>query len=207
MFRHRAEALEAVGLSEQAMAQENVEIVRRVIESHSSDNVEEGLALAPELMHPEGEFISVMGAVDPKVYRGYEGLQRYVRDLAESFEEWRNEVEEIYGWGQTPSSRRYGRESSERGAACRWRRDWVSFAWCPKEGSCGPALTQALRRPSKPWGYRSRRCRRRTWRSRGRRWRRSKEGTSRRSRLLACGCRMATRNQSRRTRRHYICGA
>ena len=81
------------------MSRENVELARRVLEMNRSDNVEKALALAPELMHPEGEMISVVAGVEPKVYRGYDGLQRYVRDLAESFEEWRNEVEEIYEVG------------------------------------------------------------------------------------------------------------
>jgi ketosteroid isomerase-like protein len=77
------------------MSQENVEIVRRVLEANRS----EGLDALEELLpfaDPNCEYTSIVAGVEPKVYRGRDGLRRYHSDLAEAFDEWRNEVEEVF---------------------------------------------------------------------------------------------------------------
>ena len=76
------------------MSRENVEIVRRVLEGNRSDSdaTDELLQFAD----PNCEYTSIVAGVEPKVYRGHGDLQRYRRDLAEAFDEWRNEVEEVY---------------------------------------------------------------------------------------------------------------
>jgi ketosteroid isomerase-like protein len=72
---------------------ENVEIARRVLEGNRSDAaLEELLPFAD----PNCEYTSIVAWVEPKVYRGHDGMRRYRRDLAEAFDEWRNEVEEVF---------------------------------------------------------------------------------------------------------------
>jgi ketosteroid isomerase-like protein len=78
------------------MSQDDVEVVRRFLEANRSDDVEGATALALELAEPNSEYTSIIAAVEPRIYRGADGIREYFRDLAESFEEWRNEVEEIY---------------------------------------------------------------------------------------------------------------
>jgi ketosteroid isomerase-like protein len=86
------------------MSQENVDVVREAIESHRSDYLEADdrearIEAVLGLWDPSCEFTSVMAAVEPNTYRGHDGLRRYLNDLADSWEEWQNEVEEIFDVG------------------------------------------------------------------------------------------------------------
>jgi ketosteroid isomerase-like protein len=86
------------------MSRENVDIVREAIESHRSDYLdaddrEARIEAVLALWDPTCEFTSVMAAVEPDTYRGHDGLRRYLNDLADSWEEWQNEVEEIFDVG------------------------------------------------------------------------------------------------------------
>src|SRR5688572_20250241 len=76
------------------MSQENVEIVRRILEGNRPDSgAIEGLL---HFADPNCEYTSIVAGVEPEVYRGHDDLRRYRRDLAEAFDDWRNEVEEIF---------------------------------------------------------------------------------------------------------------
>jgi ketosteroid isomerase-like protein len=84
-----------------AMSQENTVVVREVIESNRSDYLqahdsEARIEAALALWDPSCEYTSVTAAVEPETYRGHDGLRRYLDDLAEFFEEWQNDVEEIF---------------------------------------------------------------------------------------------------------------
>ena len=77
------------------MSEENVEVVRRAFESLrsglSAETVEEVLALAD----PECEFTSRLASVEGATYRGHDGLRAYREDLADAFQEWRNDLHAI----------------------------------------------------------------------------------------------------------------
>ena len=91
---HR-EALEAVGLSERTMSQENVEIVRWLVESNYSEHLEDRMDEVLELWAPDCEYISVLGTVDQEIYKGHDGLRRYLGDMTAAWSEWRNVLGEI----------------------------------------------------------------------------------------------------------------
>ena len=69
--------------------------VRAGIEAIRSDDLETAIETVIELADPSIEFTSVMAAVEPKTYRGHEGMRRYFSDMAESWKEWEMDVEEV----------------------------------------------------------------------------------------------------------------
>jgi ketosteroid isomerase-like protein len=77
------------------MPQVNVEVVRRILEANRSDGVEAAIETAIALSDPSVEFTPVMAAVEPQTYRGHDSVPRYFRDMAESWQAWHNEVEEV----------------------------------------------------------------------------------------------------------------
>jgi ketosteroid isomerase-like protein len=81
------------------MSQENVEIVRQVIESNRSDYLEARIEAALALWDPSCEYARVTAAVDPQTYRGHDGIRRYLSDMADSWAEWRSEVEDVFEVG------------------------------------------------------------------------------------------------------------
>jgi ketosteroid isomerase-like protein len=78
------------------MSSENVEVVRRLIEANRSEDLELAIDTAVALCDPRVEFTSVMAAVEPETYHGHDGIRRYFSELAESWDEWRMEVEEVF---------------------------------------------------------------------------------------------------------------
>jgi ketosteroid isomerase-like protein len=78
------------------VSQQNVEIVRRLLEANRSDDLETAYETFSALMAEDGTYSSAVEAVEgPQAYRGPEGLRRYVDDLAARWKEWRAEVDEI----------------------------------------------------------------------------------------------------------------
>jgi ketosteroid isomerase-like protein len=77
------------------MSQENVELVRQAFEANRSgsfaDTVEKALALAD----PDCEFTSRLTSVEGAAYRGHDGVRAYFEDLADAFQEWHNDLDEI----------------------------------------------------------------------------------------------------------------
>lgn len=80
-FRSRAEALEAVGLSEEATSQENVESVLRGVDAFNRRDVEAFAALGT----PDVEVVPMRAAVEAISYRGPEGVAQF---FAETDEIW-----------------------------------------------------------------------------------------------------------------------
>jgi ketosteroid isomerase-like protein len=76
------------------MSQENVEIVRRMLEVNRSGPPEQTIDVGLSLTDPALEFRRIT-AVEDAEYLGHEGLRRYTADLADAFREWRNEPVEI----------------------------------------------------------------------------------------------------------------
>jgi ketosteroid isomerase-like protein len=77
------------------MSQENVEIVRRLMELNRSGPPDQTIEVALSLVDPAVEFRSRITAVQGAEYKGHEGVRDYFADLADAFREWRNEPEEI----------------------------------------------------------------------------------------------------------------
>ena len=74
---------------------ENVEVVRQAMEANrSSDDPEARLREAVPLWDPACQFTSVMSGVEPRTYRGHDGLRRYAEEMLESWQEWRVDVVE-----------------------------------------------------------------------------------------------------------------
>jgi ketosteroid isomerase-like protein len=81
------------------MSRENVELVRQIIDANRSDRLQAAIEAAVALSHPTIEFTSIMAAVSPQTYRGHDGIRRYFNEMADSWEEWRNETEEVFDAG------------------------------------------------------------------------------------------------------------
>jgi ketosteroid isomerase-like protein len=81
------------------MSQENVEIVRRVFEEFNRRGPPDDTVLE-ELADPSIEFTSRLTSVEGSTYRGLDGLRRYYEDLADAFQEWRNDMNEMTDVGQ-----------------------------------------------------------------------------------------------------------
>lgn len=113
-FTSIEEARRAAGLSEHAMSEENVEVVRGWIEAQNRADLEGWLSrFASEAeWHTSGRF------VDRGVYRGREGLTRYWTELQEDIEELTTAVSEIQAIGDkvfaAVTLRGRGRQSKAR---------------------------------------------------------------------------------------------
>ena len=76
------------------MSRENAEVVRQFIEaSRSGDqaSVEAFVALSDESI----EHTRLPAAFGPETYRGHDGIRRWFTDMADSWQEWRNEIDEL----------------------------------------------------------------------------------------------------------------
>jgi ketosteroid isomerase-like protein len=49
----------------------------------------------PEWVHPDVEIHTAAGVFTGSVYRGREGLERWVSDMEEAFDEWELEIDEL----------------------------------------------------------------------------------------------------------------
>jgi ketosteroid isomerase-like protein len=85
------EALEAVGLSESAMSQENMERAARQLAEGVS---EKNLAVILAVSDPEIEFTSRFTAVEGRTYQGHAGWAAYLADADVAWENFRITVEE-----------------------------------------------------------------------------------------------------------------
>jgi ketosteroid isomerase-like protein len=76
------------------MSRKNVEVVRQAVEANHSDDLAAAIDTHLALSDPDIEFRSVLTAVEVEVYRGHNGVRSYFSDLAASWQEWRNHLEE-----------------------------------------------------------------------------------------------------------------
>jgi hypothetical protein len=68
------------------MSQEKAETVRALIRGWASRD--RGLAELPRYLHPAIELDSPFSSVIGEPYRGYAGIEHWVRDIDEQFAEW-----------------------------------------------------------------------------------------------------------------------
>jgi ketosteroid isomerase-like protein len=73
------------------MSRENVEIVRAAVDAWNRGDREAWMALWDE----EAEFYPLRAQLEGEVYRGHEGLERFLSEMAEDWEAVRFEIEEI----------------------------------------------------------------------------------------------------------------
>ena len=142
------------------MSQENVEAFKRGLEAGNRGDVE---ALLEEL-DPEVEWHSALHALmggEQTVFRGHDGVREMLRDLNEAFGEIHIEISEIRDLGEglvaIGRTRARGKESGAETETP------LAFVTEVKNGKTISIRASSIpRRPSKPPGSRSRRCRRRT---------------------------------------------
>jgi ketosteroid isomerase-like protein len=79
------------------MSKQNVEFLRRGYEALERGDVDTFKALSRERLDPEFEFHHVW---DGRVFKGYEGTMEWLSDAAETWKDYKQEVEEIIDLGQ-----------------------------------------------------------------------------------------------------------
>jgi ketosteroid isomerase-like protein len=78
------------------MPEENVEVVRRLIEANQSGDLEAAAQAMEALTHPEGaEYTRVTAALEPYTYRGRGWARQYLADLADVWGTWSSEAEDV----------------------------------------------------------------------------------------------------------------
>lgn len=71
------------------MSQENVEIVRRMVEAFNSEDMSRAISS----FHADVEFTSALA--EAKTYVGSQGLAEYVDDISSAWESWRSEDDQF----------------------------------------------------------------------------------------------------------------
>jgi ketosteroid isomerase-like protein len=139
------------------MSQENAEIVRRMYAAFHAGDAEGALAY----FDPDVEVDASM-RVDVGIVRGRDALYAMVARWVGAWEEWREEIEEIRELGSQVLvvTVQHGRsKESDLDVATRY-----AVLYEIQGNQIIPiASTPNPRKPSRPPGWRSRRCRRRTW--------------------------------------------
>jgi ketosteroid isomerase-like protein len=77
------------------MSQDNVEAVRRSFEAFNRRDLDELVALA----HRDAEWIPFRAQLEGIVYRGHDGIRRFVRDMEEDWSEFEIEPLELHEHG------------------------------------------------------------------------------------------------------------
>jgi ketosteroid isomerase-like protein len=78
------------------MSQENLELASEAVDAVARQDVERLI----ELTDPEVEWHSVFAQLgEGGVYRGHEGIRRYVRDLSDAWENMRTNVDDVLSVG------------------------------------------------------------------------------------------------------------
>ena len=75
------------------MSQDRVDIVRALFERWNAGD--HGNELFPEYFDPAIELESPLASVVGEPYRGYAGMERWVRDLDEQFTQWSIDTDEV----------------------------------------------------------------------------------------------------------------
>ena len=138
------------------MSRENVETIRQAFAAFDSDGLD-GLA---EFWHPAINWRAMEGPPDDVgVFTGHDAMRRYLDDWLEMFD-GRIELEEFIDAGDRVVVMQHGSGKSKRtGIPVDLR--YAVFTPCRTGRSFAAASTRHDPKPSKPWGWRSRRCRRR----------------------------------------------
>jgi len=85
----------------QAMSEENVEIVRRVLDAFQSglESDDPGAAFDTGMVAVDAEWIPGRGFPGPRSYRGRDGFIEFMRTWTEDFEGWSNRIERLIDAG------------------------------------------------------------------------------------------------------------
>lgn len=86
-YRTKDDALEAAGLSDQAMSQQNLDVLRRISDAFNRRD----LAAFVGCCDPNIELDPSRVLIGTPTYRGHDGIERLFRDMAVAWEELRNE--------------------------------------------------------------------------------------------------------------------
>jgi ketosteroid isomerase-like protein len=78
------------------MSQENVEVVRRSFEAFNARDVDQLVGLS----HPDCEWLPFRAQLEGIVYRGHEGVRRFVRDMDEDWAAFRIDPLEFHDRGE-----------------------------------------------------------------------------------------------------------
>jgi ketosteroid isomerase-like protein len=81
------------------MSQENVEIVRTLIKQWNAGDRD--LARSSEYVDPAIELESPLSSLAGEPYRGYAGIEKWMRDLDEQFAEWAINIDDVRQAGET----------------------------------------------------------------------------------------------------------
>ena len=141
------------------MSEENVEIVRRAIAMFLSGDVEGAIR---EYADPAMEFVSRFGLMDGRAYSGESELPNYMDDIAETWERYERELEELIEAGDavvavlkiTAVSKTTGLEVNERVGVAFWLENrrilrMVSFPTVPEALEAAES-SDAPERPEEP---------------------------------------------------------
>src|SRR3954469_16222638 len=144
------------------MSQENVEIVRRGNATFNRGDYER----FAESWHPDIEFRDLSHAADAlETLRGAQALLSLMSEWRESFDDFRAEISDSLTRATTLCASRAGRAGARR-AGQSWTSPKSTFTSCGRgRSSVRRSPTRTRERPSKPWPFRSRRCRSRTFSS------------------------------------------
>ena len=144
------------------MSEENVELVRRAIESINRGGLEAAIEVVDDFCAPDAELRAVGRLPDlGRVLRGREALKGYWAQLFGTFDNYRTEADEFIDAGDavivvarlTARGRGSGAEITNR----------IVLMYGLRDGKMTYLdAYRTKRKPSKPPGCRSRRCRRRT---------------------------------------------
>jgi hypothetical protein len=138
-----------------AMSQENVELVYRVLDAFNRRDLDAALAL----VHGDVEFGSRLAAMEGG-YDGHEGIRRWWRTILDASPDRMIEIVEVRDLGDVTLTRAQARG---HGAVSQIPYEETI---CPLPSGVarrpsGGVSSQPRPKPSKPWGWGSRRCRRR----------------------------------------------
>jgi uncharacterized protein len=98
LYRHKAEALKAVGLAEQAVLQKNVELAELVIAAFNRRDIDAFV----QPTTADFEWFPALGmAVEGDSFRGREGVEAYFKALDATWEEVRLVTEEVRDLGES----------------------------------------------------------------------------------------------------------
>ena len=143
------------------MSQENVEILYRFATAASAGD----LATFVELTHPSVEWHTSLSVISAGgTYHGHEGLRQSVSDIDEAFEVFRSFWTTCSEWAIWFSGSGISPTAARRAA---FAKRAVRLARSVPRGSChlSAGVPKIPNEALEAWGCRSRRCRRRTWRS------------------------------------------
>ena len=142
-----------------AMSQENVELAQRTAEAINRRDLDAYLAV----MDDDVIAAPRVGVVEGDLH-GHGGIRRWWENLFDVFPDFTVEIVETRDLGDVLLAAAHVRGRGAGGDAPLEETLWYAARMQDGSASGGPH-SNPERRPSKPWGCGSRRCRRRTWRS------------------------------------------